>query len=96
MFRVSIQKSTKRYMIKSKDKFHELNMFLKDLDSKRHSKSTSLFWLGYALSINGIIKAKELDFGTEELFIQPTRKLPEKITAKDILDKIKQESINAF
>ena len=80
-------------MIKSKDKFHELNMYLKDLDSNRHRILFGLYSIGYTLSLNGIKRVKEQDFGTEELFIQPTQELPEKITAKEILDKIKQESI---
>ena len=80
-------------MIKSKDKFHELNMYLKDLDSNRHRILFGFYSIGYTLSLNGIKRVKEQDFGTEELFIQPTQELPEKITAKEILDKIKQESI---
>lgn len=80
-------------MIKSKDKFHELNMYLKDLDSKRHRIRYFITAVGYTLSLNGIKRVKEQDFGTEELFIQPTEDLPYKITAKEILDHINQESI---
>ncbi|CAI2387737.1 unnamed protein product [Moneuplotes crassus] len=62
----NIQRCYSKFQWKSNDKFHDLNMFLKDLNNHKRK---------YAIDSTSIYQLEEGDFGRESLFQNPKKKV---------------------